>query len=156
MEPLSAVASIASIVDIALRTTSSVVKYAQDTQHASTDRKLLAEEAQFLFKLLQRLRDRARALDAEKWLAEHSDVVRQFEAAYDDLALSLKLDPSTGQPKEESRFKALRTASRWSFTKIQVYSLLGRVTRLQQYANTLLSDDQLSGLVNPSASSTLN
>ncbi len=155
MEPVSAVASIATVVDLALRTTSSLIKYARDTQHASTDRKLLAEEAQVLSKLLQRLRDRARAVDRdEKWVAEHSDVVRQFEAAYDDLALSLRLDPSTGHAKEESRFKAIRTASRWSFTKFQVYSLLERVTRLQQYANTLLSDDQLSGL--PPASYTLH
>ncbi len=62
MDPLSATASVISLIDVALRTTSALVKYARDTRNASSDRKLLVEEAQFLLKLLQRLRDRAQSV----------------------------------------------------------------------------------------------
>lgn len=60
MGPLSATASIVGIADVALRTTSALIKYVRDTKHASSDRKLLAEEAAFLSRLLERLRQRAR------------------------------------------------------------------------------------------------
>lgn len=56
--------------------------------------------------------------------------------------MTLKYDVAAGKVKEEGRYKAIRTAAKWSFTKSEIYSLLERVTRLQQYANLLLSDDQ--------------
>ena len=143
MDPLSIAASLVSVVDAALRTTSALVKYARDTKNASSDRKLLAEEALFLSKLLQRLRDRAQtARHDETWLADHKDIVRQFEAAYDDLAMTLKIDAVTGKIKEESKLRVARTIAKWSFSKSEVYSLLERITRLQQHANVLLVDDQ--------------
>jgi hypothetical protein len=143
MDPISAVSSVLSVVDIALRATSSLVKYAKDTKNASSDRKLLAEEAQLLSRILERLRDHAHLLDRdEKWLTDHREVIRQFEAAYDDLASAMKIDPATGKRKDESRLKAFRGVTIWSFTKFEIYSLLERTTRLQQYANTLLADDQ--------------
>lgn len=77
------------------------MKYARDTKNASSDRKLLAEETLFLSKLLQRLRDRAQtARHDDTWLADHKDIVGQFEVAYDDLAMTLKLDSVTGTIKE--------------------------------------------------------
>lgn len=143
MDPLSAIASAVSLVDIALRTTSALISFVQDTQNASADRWLLAEEARSLSKLLERLRDRAQnARVDEKWLENRTDGLRQFQRAYEDLAKSLKVDIATGQLKQESRFRAIRTATRWSLTKSEVYSVLERITRLQQYANTLLLDDQ--------------
>lgn len=143
MDPISIAASLLSVVDVALRTTTALVKYARDTKNASSDRKLLAEETLFLSKLLQRLRDRAeKARSDETWLADHKDIVRQFEAAYDDLAMTLSIDAVTGQVKQESKMRAARTKLTWSFSKSEVYSLLERVTRLQQYANLLLVDDQ--------------
>lgn len=143
MDPVCAAASLISVVDVALRTTSALIKYARDAKHASSDRKLLAEEAAFLSKLLERLRQRVReSRHDDAWLGDHKAIVRQFEEAYDDLAMTLKYDVVTGTKKEESRFQAARTAAKWSFTKSEVYSLLERVTRLQQYANLLLSDNQ--------------
>lgn len=143
MDPLSVTASLVGVIDVALRTTSALVKYARDTKHASSDRKVLAEEAVLLSKLLQRLRDRARkARHDETWLADHKDIVRQFEAAYDDLAMTLKFDSVIGKIKEESKLRAARTAAKWSFSKSEVYSLLERITRLQQHAGLLLEDDQ--------------
>ena len=133
------------MIDVALRTTSALVKYARNTKNAFSDRKMLAEETLFLSKLLQRLQDRAlRARHDETWLADHENVVRQFEAAYDDLAITLKYDAGTGKIKEESRLRAASTMAKWSFFKSEVYALLERVTRLQQYANLLLVDDQKS------------
>ena len=144
MEPLSAAAGLFGVVDVALRTTSALVQYAREAKHASSDRKLLAEEAAFLSKLLERLRHRARESRHDGvWLDDHKDIVRQFEQAYDDLAMTLKYDVVAGKMKEQSRLQAARTAAKWSFSKSEVYSLLERVTRLQQYANLLLSDDQL-------------
>ena len=143
MDPLSFTAGLVGVIDAALRTTSALVKYARDTKNASPDRKMLAEETLLLSKLLQRLRDRAQtARHDETWLAEHKDIVRQFEAAYDDLAMTLKFDTVTGKIKEESKLRAARTIAKWSFSKSEVYSLLERITRLQQHANVLLADDQ--------------
>ena len=143
MEPVTAATSIDGVIDVALRTTSVLIKYARDPKHASSDRKLLAEEAAFLSKLLERHRQRAgESRHDEAWLDEHSDIVRQSEEAYDDLAVTLKYDVVAGKMKEESRLNAARTVAKWSFTKSEVYSPLERVTRLQQYANLLLSDKQ--------------
>ncbi|MCJ1401500.1 hypothetical protein MMC11_004714 [Xylographa trunciseda] len=143
MEPFTAAGTILGVVDVALRTTSSLVKYAIDTKNASSDRKILAEEAQLLSKILKKLRDHAQSSGQdEKWLADHGEAIKQFEAAYDDLVLSLKIDPATGKRKEESRLKAFRSATAWSFTKFEVYTLLERISRLQQYANMLLADEQ--------------
>lgn len=145
MDPLSITASLLGVVDVALRTTTALAKYAGDTKNASSDRKLLAEETLFLSKLLQRLRDRAKkARSDETWLADHKDIVRQFEAAYDDLAMTLRIDAVTGQIKQESKLRAARTMLTWSFSKSEIYSLLERITRLQQHANLLLVDDQQS------------
>ena len=145
MDPLSFIASLVGVIDAALRTTSALVKYARDTKNASSDRKTLAEETLLLSKLLQRLRDRAQtARHDETWLADHKDIARQFEAAYDDLAMTLKFDAVTGKIKEESKLRAARTMAKWSFSKSEVYSLLERITRLQQHANVLLADDQQS------------
>ena len=125
MEPLSAAAGLVGVVDVALRTTSALVQYAREAKHASSDRKLLAEEAAFLSKLLERLRQRARESRHDGlWLDEHKDVVRQFEQAYDDLAMTLKYDVVAGKMKEQSRFQAARTAAKWSFSKSEIYSLL--------------------------------
>lgn len=143
MDPFTTTASIASLADVAIRTTASLVRYAKDTKNASSEKKFLSEEAQNLSRALQRLRSRAGAANHEKWLSDHGDVVRQFEVAYDDLAQFLKIDLATGKRKEENRFTAFRTASTWSFTKFEVCSLLERIGRLQDYANTLLADDQL-------------
>ncbi|SLM37659.1 Ankyrin repeat-containing domain [Lasallia pustulata] len=95
--------------------------------------------------MLERLRSRLQspAFD-DKWLEQRKDIVRQFARAYDELAASLNFDVSTGQLKQESRLKAVRTLSKWSFAKSEVYSLLEKITRLQQYANTLLLEEQHS------------
>ena len=143
MDPVSATASIISCLDVALRTTSAIITLVQDIQNASTDRLLLAEEARVLSRLLERLRSRAQSSDVDgKWIEHRTDVLRQFQRAYDDLAKSLKVDTSTGDLKQESRLRAIRTAAKWSFTKSEVYSVLERITRLQQHANVLLLDDQ--------------
>lgn len=141
MDPIN----ILGLVDMALRTSAVLIKYAQDAHHTSADRKLLAEEAYSLSRLLERLRDRAQKSNGdERWLRDHKDLLQQFQRAFDDLAASLNLDPSTGELKSESRFKAMRTAAKWSFTKSEVYSLLERISRLQQHATMLLLDDQQS------------
>ncbi|KAI9721649.1 MAG: hypothetical protein M1828_005016 [Chrysothrix sp. TS-e1954] len=143
MDPLSVTASLIGIVEAALRTTSALVKYTKDTKNASTDRTMLAEETLLLSKLLQRLRDRAQASQHEEsWLTDHQEIVRQFEASYDDLATALKYDASTGKLRAESKSKALRSIAKWSFSKSEVYAILERITRLQQHANALLVDDQ--------------
>lgn len=145
MDPLSVTANLVRVIDGALQITTALVEYARDTKNASSVKQILAEETLFLSKLLQRLRDRAQtARHDETWLADHKDTVRPFETAYDDLAMKLEFDAVTGNIKEESKLKAVRTMVRWSFSKSEVYSLLERITRLQQYVNVLLADDQQS------------
>ena len=59
MDPVTAVATVVSLLDISLRTTSALISFAQDTQNASRDRTILAEECLSLSRLLERLQDRA-------------------------------------------------------------------------------------------------
>ena len=143
MEAISAVTTLLSLADIALRTTSAIVKYAEAARNATTDRKLLAAEASSLNQILERLRTRALShnIDAA-WLQQHSDLLWQFQSALDDLAKVLKLNATSTDLRQESRLKAALTTARWSFTKSEVYSILERLTRLQQYANTMLLQQQ--------------
>lgn len=143
MDPLSSIGSVLGITEVALRTTSALITFVQDAQNASAEKRLLAEEANSLARILERLRGRAQgaSLD-EKWLVDRAHVLQQFERAYNDLEKSLRLDLDTGQQKPESRLRAFRKATTWSFTKSEVYALLERVHRVQQYANALLLDDQ--------------
>ncbi|KAI4123157.1 MAG: hypothetical protein LQ347_006261 [Umbilicaria vellea] len=145
MDPFSAVAAVVRLADVALHTVSALIEYTNNTQNASADRKLLAKETYILSKMLERLRTRLQSPGFDdKWLEERKDLVRQFARAYDELAASLNFDVLTGHLKQESRLKTIRTLSKWSFTKNEVYSLLERVTRLQQYANILLLEEQHS------------
>lgn len=92
MEPISAISALVGLVDVALRTASALVEYTKNTQNASAERKLLAEEAHALSTVLERFRDRTQnARPGEKWLDTRKDLIRQFARAYDDLANSLKL-----------------------------------------------------------------
>ena len=143
MEPLSAASSLLTIVELSLRATSALVKYASDTQNASAERKLLADEANTLSGRLERRREKSIGSgEDDQWLERRVDLTRQFSGAYDELAKAMKIDASTGKIKSESRAKAVWTLTKWSFTKSEVYALLDRVTRMQTYANTLLLEEQ--------------
>ena len=145
MEAFGAAATLPQLVDIALRTTSTLIEYTRNTQNASSDRKLLAEEAQSLSGLLESLRTRAETSHPDdKWLGQRTDLVQQFAQAYEDLATTLKINVNTKQLEKESRVKKVQTIVKWSFTKSEIYSMLERITRLQLYANTLLLDEQHS------------
>lgn len=145
MEAVGAAATVLQLADVALRLTSALIEYTKNTQNASTDRKLLAEEALTLSGLLERLRARAESSSSEdRWLGQRVDLVKQFARAYDDLTTTLKINVKTKQPEHESRMKTMQIIARWSFTKGEIYSVLERITRLQLYANTLLLDDQYS------------
>lgn len=99
MDPVSAAASVISIVDVSLRTTSALIKYIKATKDASSERKLLAEETLLLSKLLARLRERADDLD-DRWLADHADLLKQFDATYHDLAITLNVSWMTTSPSQ--------------------------------------------------------
>lgn len=145
MEPFSALTTVISFAEIALRTASALVEFTRNTKNASADRKMLAEETLALSKVLERLQSRTRSGTlSERWLEDRRDLLRQFARAHEDLATAFGFDVATGRLKIESRFNTIRTASKWSFTKSEVYSLLEKITRLQQYANTLLLDEQWS------------
>ena len=142
MDPISAGASLLSVLDVAVRTTSAIIKYGRDIQNASRDKKLLVEEALLLSKVLHRLRERVEANSNHSWLADHLDVLHMFQSAFNDLANALNIDPETGQPREESRLRTLQSKAKWTFTKSDVFAILQRMERLQQHTNSLLSDDQ--------------
>ncbi len=145
MEVLGAAATILQVAEVALRVTSALIEYSRNTRNASTDRRLLAEEAQSLYGLLESLRARAeKACPGDPWLEQRTDLIHQFARAYDDLAATLNIDAITKQPEQRSRIKTIQAVAKWSFTKSEVYSMLERVTRLQLYANTLLLDEQYS------------
>jgi hypothetical protein len=143
MEALGVAASIIQVLDVALRTTEALVQYANDAKNASMERKVLAEETICLAAILRSLRDRVNKNALEPaWLESRKDLVRQFQRAYQDLAACLQLDILTGRQKTETRFQAIRAAAKWSFSKSEVYALVERITRLQQYANTLMVNEQ--------------
>lgn len=102
MEAVGAAATIIQVADVGLRVTSALIEYTRNTHKATTDRKLLAEEAQSLHGLLERLRVRAESCRAtDEWLRQRSDLVHQFARAYDDLATMVKLNVNTKQPEQE-------------------------------------------------------
>ena len=145
MDPLSITASLIDAIDRALQTTSALVKYARDNKDISSKRILLVEQTLLLSKLVQRLRDRAlSAPPNETWLADHKDVVGEFEDACEVLALTLKFDVVTGKIKEENKLGEAHTSAKWSFRKSN--SVYETITGLQQYANRLLVDEQQSVL----------
>ena len=145
MEPFSALTTVISFVEIALRTVSALVEFTRNTKNVSADRKMLAEETLALSRVLERLQSRTRSGSlSESWLEDRRDLLRQFTRAHEDLAIAFGFDVATGRLKQESRLNTMRTVARWSFTKNEVYSLLEKITRLQQYANTLLLDEQRS------------
>jgi hypothetical protein len=132
------------VLSVAVGVSSAFVTFVQDAEHAPTDRKLLAEEAHALSAILRRLMQRVQSRSSDEWLNDQKALVSQFERAYVDFAAFLKIDPSTGQLKQESRLKAICTSAKWAFSKSEVYSLLERINRLQQYADSLLLSDQAS------------
>lgn len=141
MDPLSTAPTIIAIIEVALEIASALIKYAREAKHVP-ERRVLAEEATSLSRLLEGLRKRAReSPHHEAWLNDHKDVVCQFEDAYHDLVLTLKYDVAAETINEGYRLRAARTAATWSFTKTEIYSLLERVARMQQYAILLLSGD---------------
>lgn len=143
MDPFSTTATILSVLDVALRTASAVAQYAHDTKGASTERRALAEEADCLAAILQRLVDRSHSISLDvSWFNTRKSVIQQFRRTYEELTAILKIDISTGEIKFESRLKAFRTSAKWSFNKSEVYTLIERISRLQQYAAMLLQSDQ--------------
>ena len=144
MDGVSAAAGVLGIVDIAFRTSSALIKYATEVHHASRDRKLLVEEAQFLTKLLEQLKARLQTNREPQWIEGNANLFGQFEKAFKDFAAALDINPKDGKPKERSKFKTMTSMAKWPFSKAEVYELLQRVERLQQYARALLSDEQHS------------
>ncbi|KAL8636119.1 MAG: hypothetical protein Q9228_006451 [Teloschistes exilis] len=143
MDPLSVAVSFLSVIDRVLRTITALAKYARDTDNAPSDGKLLAGELILLSILLHRLRDRVEnAHFNQTWLADRKDIVRHFEAVYDDLAMTLRIDTATGQIKQENKWNPARTMFLWSFSKSERYLLLEHIARLQRHACLLLVNDQ--------------
>jgi len=143
MDGISAVSSLIGILDVLLRTTSALAKWAHNTRHAAAERALVAKEASLLSSLLQRVRNRASDVRLDdKWLSDQSELLDQFHTTFKDLCRLIKIDPVSGELIQESRFKAALTSARWSFSKSESFSLLERITRLQQCSNALLLDHQ--------------
>ena len=158
MDPLSIAGSLIVVIDRALQITSTLVYCAREIENVSADRMILVKDTLFLSKILQRetrllsqplqqLRNQTLSAPHDKtWITDHRDIVRQFVTAYDDLAMTLKIDVVSGKIKEESKttLRAAHTTAKWSLCKSEIYSLLERITRLQQYAKALLVEEQQS------------
>lgn len=139
MDPVSAIISIA---DVALRITSALIEYTKSAAHASGERKVLLDEALALARLLEKLKARRPASNEDAWLQDNWGIIPQFKSAYNDLAKQLSFDPDTGKSNSQSRLQSAVFAAKWKFSKAEVYCLVERITRLQQYALALLVDDQ--------------
>jgi len=143
MEVLGTAANVLSIVDLALRSTSTLFKYAHDASNSFVDRQLLTGEVSLLHETLKELRSRITSpVSDTTWIQQRQTLLEQFKKAHDELAALLKLGGTGELPEKEGRLQALRTAAKWPFSKPTVYSILERVSRLQQYGNTLLLSDQ--------------
>ena len=143
MDPVSATASVVSIIDFALRTTTALFTYLQDTKNAASNKNLLAEEASSLLQVLKSLHDRAGNKNRNAiWNHQQQDLAHKIGRACEDVAELLKFDVKTGKIRQEGRLKSIHSSAIWSFSKSEVYSILERIARLQQYANTLLLGDQ--------------
>ena len=146
MEPVSAISGLLSLADITLRATSAIIRLANDAKHASSERKLLVEEAKALQHTLERLKLNALESNTDTaWLQQQATVVAQFQAALEGLAKVLKLNLPSAQVADENRFKAALAGIKWSFSKTEVYAVLERLSRLQRHANTLFLEQQRYG-----------
>nr|POE71802.1 isoform 2 of ankyrin-3 [Quercus suber] len=119
MEAVGTAVATLHLSDFALRLATVLVEYSRDTKIATKDREMLGEDAGGLMQSSKRLRQ-----------------------ALDELAEALHLDLDTGAYRHESRLKAFATRVKWSLTKSEVHRLLERTTRLQQYTNALLLQEQ--------------
>jgi hypothetical protein len=144
MDPISAASAFVSLADIVFRTTSNLVEYTRTAAHASAERKALLEESLSLLAILDKLRKRHATTAGEEWLEANHSIIVQFRSAFDELANLLHFDPLTGQPKQQSRLRMAASAAKWPFSKVEVYSAIERITRMQQHAVSLLVDDQYS------------
>lgn len=143
MDPVSLSGLAISCVQVAIQTTSAIIQYANDTRNAKTHIKLLANEAASLQAILRVIEDKLKVSAADpQWILARTHVVRQFQTAYDDLAQMLQLDAS-GVPRRQSGARMVIETATWPFKKSEVYALLERITRIQQYANTFLLTDQV-------------
>ncbi|KAL4804848.1 hypothetical protein BDV18DRAFT_161941 [Aspergillus unguis] len=141
MDPIN----ILSAADIAFRVLTGVIAYLQDAKNASGERVLLEKEASSLLILLGTVRDRARSGSLgpkSTTQTQQEALAQQFKVACDDLAASIGFDPSTAALKQEGRLRELRTAAKWFFTKKDVYTILERISRIEQHANSLLLASQ--------------
>jgi hypothetical protein len=145
MDPFSLTIGILSAVDIASRVATGITGFLKDARHASAERELLAKEAASLLILLENVRDRVRqgSFDSDA-ITHQTALVKQFKADCEELASTLGFDPSTESLKLESRFRELRTATKWVSSKKEVYAILERISRIEQHANTLLLSHQRS------------
>jgi len=136
-------ASVLSILDFALKTTSAIIKFANDTYHASAERKLLSEEATSLHKIIEAYKIQIEnARYDHQWFEVRKNVFNQFENAFADLAKALKLDIFTGQVIPEGRFRTALTSAKWAFSKEEFHRLLERTSRLRGHILTLVSLEQ--------------
>lgn len=144
---LGTAGNLIAVVDLAARTSSAFAIYVRDAAQSSSIRGLLAQEATLLQDLLQTLLTRVKTFAHDPaWLTSNQTALSQLRQAHLDLAKLLKVDISLGTPKKEDRFHSLLTAAKWPFSKTEVYTILERVARLQQYVNTLLLADQTTAL----------
>nr|POF21844.1 isoform 3 of ankyrin-3 [Quercus suber] len=147
MEAVGTVVATLHLSDFALRLATVLLEYSRDTKNATKDRELLGEEARSLMQSLKRLRQCAKNdFVDEEWLKGCEDLFHQFKRALDELVEALHLDLDTGTYRHESSLKAFATRVKWSLTKSEVHRLLERITRLQQYTNALLLQEQYVSL----------
>lgn len=142
MEVVGAAANVFSLVDVALRTTSVVISYAQQIAHSTEQRQLLANEASALYSTLEQLQSATATRCANpEWLVQHERVLLQMKACVAEMGSLLKLDPSKNVLLRESRYRALATTAKWPSTKADAYVLLQQISRLQSYSNSIVLHD---------------
>lgn len=143
MEAIGSAAAVIQLVELTLRVTTALVQYTRGVNNASSDRESLANEALVLEQILKRLS--ARLSDPRldpAWIEQRQEILEQFRKTCADLVKKLERYQLPEESEKGSRLKAIKLAAKWPFSKPEVYALLERVTRIQQYANTLLVADQ--------------
>lgn len=97
MESLSAIASIISEIDVALRITTALYAYLKDVNNATSNKILLAEEVSTLLRVLDILYTRAKKNQNQIWSRQQKHLINSMARACEDLIKILNFDIATGK-----------------------------------------------------------
>jgi len=144
-DPLSTVASIIAVLQLAAKTT----QYVKDLKHGSSDRVRLRDELRSTVCLLEMLKDRIEDSEETTEAAETLKPMSMKSLAGSDGPLSLFkriLEEIAEKLAPQERLRQLSRPFTWPFDKKDVAELLLSLERLKSHFSLVMQNDLVYGL----------